>query len=304
MAKIKAYEINGSESKTAEEATTATTTELAAPQQQMALGTISGDIDTSDIVIPRLNIVQNVGELGELFNAGSIVLNKEVELSNGTTPIEVTVLSARKQFVENLDYDSDEKPAVFNTLEEVKAAGGTIEWVNDRKPSFVPVLHLNVLFKAPQGVDYALPLSYEGASYILWAGGVDAARRCLHPRGQEHSHRREVQPERWAVQRQVGADDQAREVWQELRVCACSSQRRSQLCGVCRVHPQHRLMPYRSSLVTAGLLPYPQRTHEQEAFSNSCSPRSGISGVSETCQGVAPHLQTPVARQGGHLHSS
>lgn len=167
MAKIKAYEINGSESKTTEEATTATSTELAAPQQQMALGTISGDIDTSDIVIPRLNIVQNVGELGELFNAGSIVLNKEVELSNGTTPIEVTVLSARKQFVENLDYDSDEKPAVFNTLEEVKAAGGTIEWVNDRKPSFVPVLHLNVLFKAPQGVDYALPLSYEGASYGL-----------------------------------------------------------------------------------------------------------------------------------------
>lgn len=148
------------------------TSPTATPQEELAtqtptLGTIVGDIDSEDIVIPRLNIVQSVGPLAELFNAGCVVLNKEVELP---TPLELTVLSARKQFVENLDFDSDEKPQVYNTLEEVKAAGGTIEWVDNVKPSFTPVLHVQVLFKAPAQLDYALPLEYNGSAYgmALW----------------------------------------------------------------------------------------------------------------------------------------
>lgn len=130
--------------------------------QPQALGTIVGDINTEDIVIPRLNIVQSVGQLAELFNAGSVVLNKEVELP---TPLELTILLARKQYVENLDFDSDERPMVFNTLEEVKAAGGTIEWEENVKPSFAQILHVHVLFKAPAGLDYALPLEYGGCAY-------------------------------------------------------------------------------------------------------------------------------------------
>ena len=167
MAKIKAYDINGSEGQTSEvispATTTATTTELAAPQSA-TLGTIAGEIESDDIVIPRLNLVQNVGSLAELFNGGDLVLNKEVVLS---APLELTILSARKQFVQNLDFDSDEKPQVYNTLEEVHAAGGTIEWVGNQKPSFTPVLHVNLVFKAPAGLDYALPLEYNGDAYGL-----------------------------------------------------------------------------------------------------------------------------------------
>ena len=165
MAKIKAYEINGSEGQSSEVISPAatTTTELAAPQSA-ALGTVAGEIESDDIVIPRLNLVQNVGNLNELFTAGELVLNKEVVLP---APLELTILSARKQFVQNLDFDSGEKPQVFNTLEEVHAAGGTIEWVGNQKPSYVPVLHVNLVFKAPAGLDYALPLEYNGDAYGL-----------------------------------------------------------------------------------------------------------------------------------------
>ena len=75
------------------------------------------------------------------------------------------MLRARKQFVEALDYDSGERPQVFDTLEEVKAAGGTVEWVGNQKPTYNPVLHVHIVFKAPAGLDYAFPLEYKGESY-------------------------------------------------------------------------------------------------------------------------------------------
>ncbi len=164
MGKIKPYSITGSEVQPSEVISPADTTQLAATEMP-GLGSVSGEIDADDIVIPRLNLVQNVGELADLFTPGAVTYNKEVELSDGNTPIEVTVLRARKQFVEALDYDSGERPQVFDSLEEVKAVGGTVEWVGNQKPTYNPVLHVHIVFKAPAGLDYAFPLEYKGESY-------------------------------------------------------------------------------------------------------------------------------------------
>lgn len=163
MGKIKAYEISAEA--TPATAPTATTTAIspAAP----LMGSVVGDIDASDITIPRLNLVQGVGNLAELFTPGQIVLNQETVLSNGSTPVEITVLSARKQFIENLGFDEDARPKVFDTLDEVHAAGGTINWIGDTRPTYVPVLHANIIVKAPAGVEGAFPLSYDGEDYAL-----------------------------------------------------------------------------------------------------------------------------------------
>ena len=147
--KIEPYNVGATES-VAEESKQELTTNT---QSSMGLGTISGEIEQGDIVIPRISIVQNVGELGELFEAGQIVLNKETALSPEGKDIELTVLSVRKVFQENIPFDSEERPATYNTLEEVKAVGGSIEWgINGEKPSFLPVLHTQVLIKAPAGI--------------------------------------------------------------------------------------------------------------------------------------------------------
>ena len=131
-------------------------TAVITPPQPVGVGGMSGEFDKADFRLPRLNIVQSVGDLSEDFPPGSIVLNKESLLIGAakdpkewTDPLEITVLSVRKQFQENTDFDSDNAPDVVDTLAEVEARGGWIDWRNDEKPPWRPMLTALLLIKAP-----------------------------------------------------------------------------------------------------------------------------------------------------------
>lgn len=98
------------------------------------IGAVSGPVRRTDFKLPSLNIVHNTGELQENFEPGSLVLNKEVVLSDGEKPVVLTVLSFRRYFMEKLKEYGEQMPRMFNTEEELRAAGLHTNWINDEPP--------------------------------------------------------------------------------------------------------------------------------------------------------------------------
>ena len=82
---------------------------------------LEGEFLPQDVVLPRINLVQSVGPLSELFAPGGVVYNKEITLSDGASPVSLTVMRIRKQYQEYVPYGGDESPRMFDTLDEVRA---------------------------------------------------------------------------------------------------------------------------------------------------------------------------------------
>jgi len=126
---------------------------------------VTGDFERSDILIPTIRLVQKTGELAELHTPGSWVLNQEELLSDGSTPLNLTVLNFRKYFAENIPYGGDEQPRIAVSLKDVLEMEGTTEWQNNTAPTFVPVGEATVLV---EGKNEALfPFEYDGSRYAL-----------------------------------------------------------------------------------------------------------------------------------------
>lgn len=128
---------------------------------------VDGEFRSEDFVIPKLHLVQSVGPLSETFQPGALVYNKELVLTDGVAPLSLTVLRIRKQYIENVEYGGDEVPRVFDTLEEVRAAGGWIDWRNNERPPFAPILHVLVLIKSPFADNPLFPYQFGDHSYGL-----------------------------------------------------------------------------------------------------------------------------------------
>lgn len=142
-----------------------TTTQLAIPGKP-----VEGEFLSEDFVIPKLHLVQAVGPLSERFTPGQFVYNKEEVISDGTTPVSLTVLRIKKQYQENLPYGGDQLPRMFDTLEDVKHAGGWIDWRNNERPPFSPILNALVLIRSPFEESPLFPYEFAGAAYglALW----------------------------------------------------------------------------------------------------------------------------------------
>lgn len=137
----------------------------------LALGQVSGSVDRSDLLIPRLNIVQNVGPLSEMFEGkgGAIILNKETLLAQKDEPIKLTVLSIKKTYEENLPYDPNgPRPRVFESLEEVVDAGLYTDWRNNQQPTAKEVATVLAFIEEPEGVeDLSFSYEFEKKNYAL-----------------------------------------------------------------------------------------------------------------------------------------
>lgn len=123
------------------------TTALPARQGPRALGAPAGLVlgdkipDFSEIILPRVNIVQNIGKLKETFIPGSLVFNQETVLfippkinektqtvdRAATPPVTLTVLGFRPtRYCEKIEGGAQGR--IVNTEAEVRAAGGTLDY--------------------------------------------------------------------------------------------------------------------------------------------------------------------------------
>ena len=144
------------------------------------LGQVTGPIDQSDIYRPRLELSQSVGPLMEAgFAPGQIVLAKEHPIwADGYDPLKITLLASRKQFIEDVAYGSGQEQRVFNSPQEVKAAGLWTEWHDQTPPPVFPRLTCVALIEKPDYVETAEAFGIEllGNLYaiaeIRWDGAA------------------------------------------------------------------------------------------------------------------------------------
>lgn len=124
-----------------------------------SIGKVDGGVTSSDLIIPRLQIAQSVGDLSNKygFAPGAIVLNKDFKLSNGPDPLSITVLSIAKSYEENLKYDANgPRPRTFRNIDEVVAAGMHCNWVKGQPPPPArEVANALLLVEKPAGMDAA-----------------------------------------------------------------------------------------------------------------------------------------------------
>lgn len=137
-----------------------------------------GELDQSDLQLPRLNVVSPTSKLHTEaeFDLGSIIFEKELELCTKGDNFHFVVLSIRKDFQQKLDFDGGEKPLIFHTKEEVEENGGTTKWSQeaiDEERYYAPVANILLAVKAPDDLPedelHRFPLEYDGSH---WAKAV------------------------------------------------------------------------------------------------------------------------------------
>lgn len=127
-----------------------------------------GDWDNDDLRIPELRLTGKTGKLSDVFTPGSFVLDKEAQITDGTkTSLTVVALRMRKQYRENLSFDSEEFPRVFDTKEEVRSNGGRITR-DTGKGCYSPIAHIELLIEEPD--DFKLPEAAESCFYLSHGG--------------------------------------------------------------------------------------------------------------------------------------
>lgn len=147
----------------------------------------SESIGTRDITMPRINIVQKVGDLSNIFTPGDIVLNKESVIYKApktdpktnsqipqSEPLQMVICGFRPdRWAEKTV--GGEQGAIVDTVEQVVAGGGTISYDEAEatgNPLFQQLSEALVLIKKPKDItDPAFSYKADGELWVpvLWA---------------------------------------------------------------------------------------------------------------------------------------
>lgn len=123
------------------------------------------DIGIKDIVFPHLNIAQRVGEMGEKFPPGSLVLDGSLQLP---ATIRLVVLGFfPKAFVEKVEGGG--RGQICYSEQEVVDAGGTLDWNEAKeteKPLFQRLAKALLFVEQPEGIaPEPFPYEFGGKNY-------------------------------------------------------------------------------------------------------------------------------------------
>jgi hypothetical protein len=102
-------------------------------------------IDSNDIDIPRINIVQKTSEIEA--PVGSVVIDKKHVLLKPDESAEVVVLMAVKGWREDIPYDDDGIPRIAYTPEDMSRIAA------DSNYEMLEFAEITLLFKQPEGCD-------------------------------------------------------------------------------------------------------------------------------------------------------
>ncbi len=181
-----------------------------APANRGAFSDDDEGISFGEVLLPRLNIVQKVGELSNIFSPGAIVLNSQLVMLDAPAqakpneaprtqpnPLRIVFLGFKgTQYVEKVPGGG--MGSLVDTVEEVIALGGTIDYNEARrtnKPEFQTMKTAMVVIEQPEiakddstsfvyevaGKHYAVGLwSMKGTAYTRGAKVVMTARKIGH----------------------------------------------------------------------------------------------------------------------------
>ncbi len=150
------------------------------------------NIGFEDIILPRLNIVQKVGDLSNVFPGGHFILNQTLDIhepaaknkpDSGTGLLILTVIGFKKrQYVEKVE--GGKQGMLLNTEEDVRRNNGTLdfnEWKAskgtpgalrrfERLATAVCLVEKPKHIQDPDGVSFSF--AFEGKQYALALWGM------------------------------------------------------------------------------------------------------------------------------------
>ena len=159
---------------------------LAVVRGTMELGAVQGEVDESELQLPRLQITYGVGKASANFNQGDLILAGESLIAKKGEPLQIIVLNATTYWKERLTkagYDAGLFPRSYATEKEVSDVGGITKWSKnpaDPKPDFSLALNMKLFIEKPKDLVcamFGIPVGGKDYAAAVWDVDKTAYKR-------------------------------------------------------------------------------------------------------------------------------